>query len=1375
MCAALVGMSYFGQAQVGIGTKDPVKGSALEVQSTDKGVLLPRIPLASKTTLSPIDGNAADTKIKGLIVFNTNPNLDPADKGGSEGFYYWTGAAWTKLSSQDEIIKLIQENTSSSNEFIKEIVNIIVNEGSGSALKGTSVVLYDFDKKEFYTLVKDKDGNIVTSTPIDLGLKDVVRYKIVEGKTVLVYKDANGQEQTIDLNNLQIDTFLRDAKDKSGKVTGYIYFSENKIAEWIKANPKDAHRYKTDMPDTDGKLLDIVGDVANNLQEIFNSKKEIFETFVTQIKGNVTVRVEGDRTYLVYNDGTKEVKIDLSQLETETFIRTIENDVDGKKVITGYVHFNESQISKWIKANPGLANDYKTQMKNTDGTYLDIIGAVTHNFKEIINNNKDLFQTIINESKGNVTIKVVDGKTVLVYKDENGKEVILDLSAMEVVTFVRPILNDKKVTTGYVYFNEQAIAKWLKDNPSLAAIYQREMPDAAGVKLDIVGDISNNFEEIINKEGNKELITNVINNSKGNVTVKVDGNGKVVLVYKDDKGNEQIIDLSSQEVDTFIKEIIDETSKKVTGYVYFGEEAITKWQKANPDLAKRYKEFMKLTDGGQVIDVVGSVSNSFKEIINKEGNKELITNVINSSKGNVTVKVDENGKVVLVYIDENGKEQLFDLSSQEVDTFIMTNKDPKTDKIVNYIYFGEAAIVKWQKANPKLADEYRKYMKADDVGGEIIDVVGAVSQNFEEIINQGDNISYITQAKGNVTVKVEGDKTFLVYKDDKGVEQKVDLSANETETYIKEVKDSKNKVTGYVYFSEEAITKWRKDPANKGKDYKKDMLPADGTSIDVVGAVSQSFEEIINQGDNISYITQAKGNVTVKVEGDKTFLVYKDDKGVEQKVDLSSNETLTFIRDVKKKQIINNVETEKVVGYVYFSEEAIAIWKKANAGLVDVNKYKDLMKDTDGKVIDVIGAVSQNFGDIINQGDNISYITQAKGNVTVKVEGDKTFLVYKDDKGVEQKVDLSSNETLTFIRDVKKKQIINNVETEKVVGYVYFSEEAIAIWKKANAGLVDVNKYKDLMKDTDGKVIDVVGAVSQNFGDIINQGDNISYITQAKGNVTIKVEGDKTYLVYRDDKGVEQKVDLSSNETVTFVRPVVVDGKTKGYLYFNEDVVAKWIKANAGKDPIVDMPDGLGKLLDVVGDVSSNLEEIINNNQTAFNKVLNEYLTQGGTVYYGKIDDKPESKDVLYSIVKDVNGKETKTVIDLSNTIREILKDTNNELITELKKAVNYDITEDISETNIKFGGSVVSVFSKAVKFDANDSEAQPISMPRDLYGVDINVYDIKLYTSDNKLVTVGITDIKVDDNKLYFTLGNGDIYTPIAAGTYKAVIQFTK
>lgn len=65
-------------AQVGIGTTTPNAGSALDIVSTDKGILIPR--LESTAVTSPVDG---------MMIYQ------PSD----QSFYYYKGTAWTKIGA----------------------------------------------------------------------------------------------------------------------------------------------------------------------------------------------------------------------------------------------------------------------------------------------------------------------------------------------------------------------------------------------------------------------------------------------------------------------------------------------------------------------------------------------------------------------------------------------------------------------------------------------------------------------------------------------------------------------------------------------------------------------------------------------------------------------------------------------------------------------------------------------------------------------------------------------------------------------------------------------------------------------------------------------------------------------------------------------------------------------------------------------------------------------------------------------------------------------------------------------------------------------------------------------------------------------------
>lgn len=77
-------------AQHGIGTNDANPNAVLDVNATDKGVLLPRIALTSSSSLLPVTGTASNAH-NGMTVYNTNPAVASGLVG--VGYYFWSGGA----------------------------------------------------------------------------------------------------------------------------------------------------------------------------------------------------------------------------------------------------------------------------------------------------------------------------------------------------------------------------------------------------------------------------------------------------------------------------------------------------------------------------------------------------------------------------------------------------------------------------------------------------------------------------------------------------------------------------------------------------------------------------------------------------------------------------------------------------------------------------------------------------------------------------------------------------------------------------------------------------------------------------------------------------------------------------------------------------------------------------------------------------------------------------------------------------------------------------------------------------------------------------------------------------------------------------------
>jgi trimeric autotransporter adhesin len=83
------------QQAVGIGTNSPNASSMLEVNSSSKGLLIPRVSLTGTTDITTI-ANPANA----LLLYNNNPALPDG-----RGFYYWNSVinAWTRLATNTNL------------------------------------------------------------------------------------------------------------------------------------------------------------------------------------------------------------------------------------------------------------------------------------------------------------------------------------------------------------------------------------------------------------------------------------------------------------------------------------------------------------------------------------------------------------------------------------------------------------------------------------------------------------------------------------------------------------------------------------------------------------------------------------------------------------------------------------------------------------------------------------------------------------------------------------------------------------------------------------------------------------------------------------------------------------------------------------------------------------------------------------------------------------------------------------------------------------------------------------------------------------------------------------------------------------------------
>ncbi|PWK19688.1 hypothetical protein LX78_01038 [Xanthomarina spongicola] len=87
--------SFEFSAQVGIGTTSPHASSVLEINSSNSGILIPRIALTSSTDVVTILAPEVS-----LLIYNTNTVIDDI----TPGFYFWDGNQWDRVNKEIELV-----------------------------------------------------------------------------------------------------------------------------------------------------------------------------------------------------------------------------------------------------------------------------------------------------------------------------------------------------------------------------------------------------------------------------------------------------------------------------------------------------------------------------------------------------------------------------------------------------------------------------------------------------------------------------------------------------------------------------------------------------------------------------------------------------------------------------------------------------------------------------------------------------------------------------------------------------------------------------------------------------------------------------------------------------------------------------------------------------------------------------------------------------------------------------------------------------------------------------------------------------------------------------------------------------------------------
>ncbi len=369
LIAALLGATYFSNAQVGIGTPNPETATQLEVKADDKGILIPRVVLTDLDIYEPIVGD----KVESLLVYN---NVGTSTSTIPNGFYYWTtdsaklnGGYWNRITDAKVLNSLLGDLSE-----IKKFINYIIPTNPGN----------DSGTTNNHTTLVYENGNL---------------YSVTYDALTKVYT-----KEIINLRNLvagfETKTFVREVKDTNDKVTGFIYFSEQTIIDWLAA---DAANTLANIPDDapGAMAIDVKGTVVNNIQEIMESTIDItidgntfttIEEYIQYIsqfsKGNVIYTQIQDPAFptdpakkiwvFQYWDEAKYETINLKDFETKTQI--LRSKIEATGTLPEFAETRTAPTNATVKKGQ-IYYQYKAEDNKVDYINLteDMLISITEN------------------------------------------------------------------------------------------------------------------------------------------------------------------------------------------------------------------------------------------------------------------------------------------------------------------------------------------------------------------------------------------------------------------------------------------------------------------------------------------------------------------------------------------------------------------------------------------------------------------------------------------------------------------------------------------------------------------------------------------------------------------------------------------------------------------------------------------------------------------------------------------------------------------------------------------------------------------------------------------------------------------------------------
>ncbi len=315
-------------AQVGIGTTTPETTAALEVKSTEKGILIPRMIQAQR--------DAITNPATGLLIYQTN---------NTPGFYHYNGTAWVNITFG--MLSINDLNDAKSDM----ISSIFIGNGAGVANEGS-------DNKNtgmgFNSLQNNTTGLNNTATGYHTLFENTIGYGNTSNGAYALEKNTTGSKNTANGG----DALKENTEGSDNTATGYDALSSNIAGNYSVAFGSRALRNNTSGNSNTAIGYYSLGVISGNSNTAIG-----VNTLINNTNGNNNTAIGVDAGF--NNSGSGNVFLGFSAGRNETGSNTlyIDNSSTATPLIKGNFSANTFHINGTASGNSAWANASDGRLK----------------------------------------------------------------------------------------------------------------------------------------------------------------------------------------------------------------------------------------------------------------------------------------------------------------------------------------------------------------------------------------------------------------------------------------------------------------------------------------------------------------------------------------------------------------------------------------------------------------------------------------------------------------------------------------------------------------------------------------------------------------------------------------------------------------------------------------------------------------------------------------------------------------------------------------------------------------------------------------------------------------------------------------------------